>query len=92
MEDLMSILSRVSGPWLFIIGLSVVLGCRSRLGGPCKTKDDCGLGLYCDLDKEVCDDRGKLLKKQAEEIYVYPIPARQPKSSKGAAPGVLPVP
>ena len=60
-----------------LLALSI-FGCRSRLGGPCKTKDDCGLGLYCNLDKEVCDDRGKLLKKQAEEIYVYPIPPKTP--------------
>ena len=66
----------------------VLSGCRSRIGGPCEADDDCGLGLYCNLDKEVCADRGQLLKKQAEEIYVYPIP---PKAGpKGAAP--VPVP
>ena len=69
-----------------------LMGCRSQLGGKCKSKDDCALGLYCDVEKEVCDDRGKLLKKQAEEIYVYPIPARQPKGAKPVQPGVVPVP
>ena len=53
-------------------------GCRGRLGAPCTSKDGCALGLYCDLEREVCEDRGKLLKKKAEEIYVYPIPAKQP--------------
>ena len=67
-------------------------GCRSSLGGPCKKKNDCALGLYCDLEKEVCDDRGKLLKKQAEEIYVYPIPAATPKGVKSTKPAVVPVP
>ena len=88
----MSKFRALTGLWLMLFGLTLFLGCRSRLGGPCKTKDDCGLGLYCDLEKEVCDDRGKLLKKQAEEIYVYPIPARQPKAPKGTAPGVVPIP
>ena len=77
---------------IFLIGLMGLMGCRSQLGGKCKKKNDCALGLYCDLEKEVCDDRGKLLKKQAEEIYVYPIPAKQPKSAKPVQPGVVPVP
>ena len=73
---------------IIILSAVVFFGCRSRLGGPCKSKDDCSLGLYCNLEKEVCDDRGKLLKKQAEEIYVYPIPPKAPK----AAPKVVPLP
>ena len=77
---------------VLLIGLMGLIGCRSQLGGKCKSKDDCAWGLYCDLDKEVCDDRGKLLKKQAEEIYVYPIPAKQPKNAKPVQPGVIPVP
>ena len=71
--------------------IALSFGCRSQLGGTCKSKDDCALGLYCDLEKEVCDDRGKLLKKQAEEIYVYPIPAKQPKTTKPVQPGVVPI-
>ena len=63
-----------------IVCVLTLFGCRSRLGGPCKTKDDCGLGLYCDEERSVCEDRGKLLKKQAEEIYVYPIPAKKNKN------------
>jgi hypothetical protein len=62
---------------LFALGTLVFTGCRSRLGGDCEANDDCGLGLYCDLEKKVCDDRGKLLKKQAEEVYVYPIPGKK---------------
>ena len=76
---------------LIFVGV-LVWGCRNRLGEPCKTKDDCALGLYCDLEKEVCEDRGKLLKKQAEEIYVYPIPAKKTKSAKPSAPGLIPAP
>ena len=67
-----------------------LVGCRSRLGGTCKTKSDCALGLYCDADRKVCEDRGKLLKKQAEEIYVYPIPAPAPKTAKPGQPTVVP--
>ena len=77
---------------VLLVGCIGLMGCRSQLGGKCKSKDDCALGLYCDLEKEVCDDRGKLLKKQAEEIYVYPIPAKQPKGAKPVQPGVVPVP
>ena len=76
---------------LIVIGM-LMWGCRNRLGGPCKVKDDCALGLYCDLEKEVCEDRGKLLKKQAEQIYVYPIPAKTPKSAKPSTPNLVPAP
>ena len=76
---------------LTVVGV-LMLGCRNRLGGPCKTKSDCALGLYCDLEKEVCEDRGKLLKKQAEEIYVYPIPAQKNKNAKPSAPRLIPAP
>ena len=77
---------------MFCLVSALFMGCRSQLGGKCKSKDDCALGLYCDLEKEVCDDRGKLLKKQAEEIYVYPIPPKQPKNAKPAKPNVVPMP
>ncbi|MEE2786499.1 MAG: hypothetical protein VX589_04105 [Myxococcota bacterium] len=63
----------------FVIGLMMALGlssCRSQLGGKCAKKDDCALGLYCDLEKEVCADRGQLLKKEAEKIYIFPIPSK----------------
>ena len=63
---------------LVILGTVLTVGCRSRLGGKCASNDDCALGLYCNLDKEICDDRGKLLKRKAEETYVYPIPAKAP--------------
>lgn len=80
-------------PWirntvLAVLTLTLLLawGCRSRLGGDCEKNDDCGLGLYCDLDTQKCDDRGKLLKKQAAEVYVYPIPPKTP-----AAPVPVPI-
>ena len=65
---------------LITLGLLVLhaWGCRSRLGGDCEKNKDCGLGLYCDQETKTCDDRGKLLKKQAAETYVYPIPPKAP--------------
>ena len=53
-----------------------IVSCRSQLGGKCAKKSDCSLGLYCDLDKAVCADRGQLLKKEAEKVYIFPIPSK----------------
>jgi len=39
------------------------------------------------MEKKVCEDRGRLLKKQAEEIYVYPIPGK-----KAVVPAPVPIP
>ena len=61
---------------LVLLALVTLASCRSQLGGKCAKKDDCALGLYCDLEKEICADRGQLLKKEAEKIYIYPIPTR----------------
>ena len=69
----LSTYTRITLLALTIIG---VTSCRSQLGGKCTKKDDCALGLYCDLEKEICADRGQLLKKEAEKIYVYPIPSK----------------
>ena len=80
---------------LCALGVVLLFGCRSRLGGECESNGDCALGLYCDLEKKICDDRGKLLKKQAEEIYVYPIPSKKapvPVPIPAPTPGRVPVP
>ncbi len=74
---------------LLIFASTLVLtSCRARIGEPCQEADGCALGLYCDMEREVCDDRGKLLKKGAAETYVYPIPPKNPQ----AAPVPVPVP
>ena len=59
---------------LMPLSLLLMVGCRAGLGEACDGADTCALGLYCDMEREVCDDRGKLLKKGAAETYVYPIP------------------
>ena len=64
---------------LWAMGVLIVFtlaSCRSQLGGKCSKKGECALGLYCDLEKEVCADRGQLLKTEAEKVYVYPIPSK----------------
>ncbi|MEE2755498.1 MAG: hypothetical protein VYA30_02500 [Myxococcota bacterium] len=71
-------------PVLLVVLVVSTLSCRNQIGHPCKEKGDCALGLYCDLEREICDDRGKLLKKKAEKIYVYPIPPKTaPAHPKG---------
>ncbi len=83
----MSMLSPLRILALSALLLLVLSGCRSRLGGDCDSNDGCALGLYCNMEKKVCEDRGRLLKKQAEEIYVYPIPGK-----KAVVPAPVPIP
>ena len=68
-----------------LVSLSL-FACRADEGEKCTQNDDCGLGLYCPPDREVCTDRGELLKKKAAETYVYPIPLAAP-GAKGSGPG-----
>ena len=72
----MCFLTRSAPIGLFALAAIFLVSCHSQLGGKCAKKGDCALGLYCDMEKEVCADRGQLLKKEAEKIYVYPIPTR----------------
>ena len=72
----MRFLNRYAPIGLVAMATIFLVSCRSQLGGKCAKKGDCALGLYCDIEKEVCADRGQLLKKEAEKIYVYPIPTR----------------
>ena len=79
---------------LFILLALSVFGCRADEGEACRQNDDCGLGLYCPADREVCTDRGELLRKKAAETYVYPIPLAVPggkgvKGAKGGGPGKI---
>ncbi|MBV71218.1 MAG: hypothetical protein CMH52_07690 [Myxococcales bacterium] len=71
---------------LFLLLATSILSCRNQIGSPCKKKGDCALGLYCDLERELCDDRGKLLKKKAEKIYIYPIPPKTTPAQPKVAP------
>ena len=74
---------------VIVCAAAVLTSCRAKVGEACQSEDGCALGLYCDLEREVCADRGQLLKKGAAETYVYPIP---PKTAPGTpAPLMVPV-